>query len=607
MKKLLALVCVLLLVSCGNSWNAAVSTSGATVAAGAPAAAKITLQSILANIERNGFREGELIVRYKSEMRSSSSARLQGALGTKKMRDLPLLRAEQVRLPLGLSVRDAVTLYMQDPDVEYAEPNYLRSVRSTVPNDPSFSSQWALSNRLVAGADMHMPQAWDVISGNSGLVIAVIDTGIDYTHADLAANIWTNPGDSDCSSGSDNDHNGYVADCRGWNFVAKDNNPMDDDGHGSHVSGIIGAVGNNGTGIAGMLWKVRLMPLKVLDSKGEGTVADEAAAIEYAIANGARIINASFAGDTFSNLEKSAISAANAAGILFITAAGNGDANSVGSNNDVTPVYPAGYNLPNIISVAATDETDTLASFSNYGEKSVQVAAPGVDILSTVPTSLKSPFCGISFGVGYEFCSGTSMATPHITGLAGLFESFYPNFSYQQVRATIIRYVDPLPSLQGRTVSGGRANAYKALSSLLPPDGLSAAAVSSSSITLAWTDHATGEDGYVIERKTTGGNFEEIDRTGPDATTYADSKGLLPSTAYTYRVSAFSTIPASSGYSNQAAATTEEGPQPTPPTSGGGGGGCSVGARGSASAADLFVYLLPLLLLGGARLHRRKN
>jgi subtilisin family serine protease len=608
MKKLFGLLLTLLLASCGADWTAGVFSDRLQVAAGDPAAAKVTVQSILAEAGKDSYRNGELIVKYKSGIRSASSSRLQGTLGTSKIKGMPLLNAEQVRLPVGLTIKDAITLYMQDPDVEYAEPNYIRSVRSTFPNDPLFSTQWALNNRLVPGADMHMPQAWDLVSGNSGFVIAVIDTGIDYTHPDLAGNIWSNPGDPDCASGSDNDHNGFVADCRGWNFVGNNNNPRDDDGHGTHVSGIIGAVGNNGIGIAGLIWNVKLMPLKILDAQGEGTVADEASAIEYAIAKGAKVINASFAGDTFSNTERSAISAANASGILFVTAAGNGDVNSVGGNNDVTPVYPGNYDLPNIISVAATDEQDMLASFSNYGGKTVQVAAPGVDIVSTVPPALNKPFCGASPASGYELCAGTSMSTPHVAGLTGLLESYYPNFSYQQVRATILRYVDLLPTLKGRTASGGRVNAYKALSSLLAPDGLSATAESSSSVTLNWTDHATGEDGYIIDREAAGGGFSEIDRVGAGVTTYRDNKGLLASTTYAYRVSAFNTIPASSAYSNEATATTAEGPQPPPPAPSGGGGGCSVAGGGAGSEADALVFMIPLLAVYiMKRLHGRKK
>jgi subtilisin family serine protease len=606
MKKICSLLLVLLLTSCGNSGDKVISSTGMIAVAGDPAAAKITVQSILAEAGRGGYRDGELIVKYKTGIRSASSLRLQMTLGTTKMRGMPFLNAEQVRLPEGLSVSDAVTLYMQDPDVEYAEPNYVRSVRSTFPNDPMFSTQWSLNNRLVPGADIHMPQAWDIISGNSGLVVAVIDTGIDYTHPDLAGNIWSNAGDPDCTSTGDNDHNGYAADCRGWNFVGGNNNPMDDDGHGTHVSGIIGAVGNNAAGITGVLWNVRLMPLKVLDAQGEGTVADEAAAIQYAVANGAKIINASFAGDTFSNTERSAIAAANISGVLFIAAAGNSDVSSRGSNDDATPVYPGNYDLPNIISVAATNEQDMLAVFSNYGSSSVQVAAPGVDILSTVPPTLNKPFCGASLALGYEYCSGTSMSTPHVAGLAGLLESYYPNFSYQQVRATIIRYVDQLPTLQGRTVSGGRVNAFRALSSLLAPDGLSASAGVSSSINLSWTDHATGEDGYVIERKGPGGTFSEIDRVGRDATTYFDNKGLQPSTAYAYRVSAFNTIPASSAYSNEATATTAA--APNPPSTSGGGGGCSVAAGGTGSLPDALIFIVPLLAVYVMRrIHRRKK
>ena len=600
MNKYIVVLLMLLLASCGDSRTAGVSSGELVKTAAEEATApEVVPLSILANAQEGTYKEGEIIVKFRAGTRTASSVKVHQAVGASLLRGLSLIGAEHLKLPGGLSVRDAINRYMQDPDVEFAEPNYIRSIRSTVPNDPLFSMQWALKNTVATGADIKMTQAWDIARGDGGTVIAVIDTGIDYTHPDLAANVWSNPGEASCSSGADNDQNGLVADCRGWNFVGKNNNPMDDNGHGTHVSGTIGAVGNNGLGIAGMIWNVKIMPLKVLDSQGIGTVADEVEAIQYAISKGARIINASFAGDAFSNTESAAISAANSAGILFVTAAGNGDINSSGSNNDVKPVYPGNYNLPNIISVAATDQADSKALFSNYGLKSVHVAAPGVSILSTVPPGLRFLFCGGSPLPGYEYCDGTSMSAPHVSGLAGLLSGYYKNFTYSQVRATIIRYVDSLPSLQGKTVSGGRINAYSALSSLLTPTSLSANTQSASEIILNWTDNAAGEDGYKIERKAPGGDFAQVGQTGPNVTTYSD-EGLSPSTAYAYRVRAFNTIPADSAYSGEVSANTFPGAGPGPgPVQGGGGGGCSVGAERNAHHADedALMIMMPLLAI----------
>jgi subtilisin family serine protease len=607
MKRLLVVLLAIFLASCGNEKATVLSSNELRTAAIEGAAPMVSVQSVLAGAEKGTYREGEIIVKLKSGVRTVSSLRTHQALGATVIRRLSLLNADHVKLPHGVTVRDAIIQYMQDPDVEYAEPNYIRSVRSTVPNDPLFTLQWELRNVLSPGVDISMSSAWDIVRGNSGLVVAVLDSGIDYTHPDLAGNIWANPGEPSCSGTTDNDHNGFVADCRGWNFVDNNNNPMDDEGHGTHVSGTIGAIGNNSVGIAGMLWNVKIMPLKFLDSTGDGTVANEADAMEYAIVKGAKVINASFAGDTFSNVEFDAINAANAAGILFVTAAGNGHNNAVGSNNDAFPVYPGNYDLPNIVSVAATDQNDHLASFSNFGPKTVHVAAPGVSILSTVPASLSVSFCGLSPLAGYEYCDGTSMATPHVTGLAGLISSYYAGLGPSQLRAMIMRYVDALPTLKGVVKTGGRINAYKAISSLLAPSGLSANAQSSTQILLTWNDNATGEDGYKIERKAPGGDFAEIAGTGPNVTTFIDG-GLSPSTAYTYRVRAFNTIPVYSAYSNEASATTFSGLTP-PPASGGGGGGCSVGRRthGPSDVDTLLVLLSIVAIWGLARVRRRKE
>lgn len=592
MKKIMGLLMVCLLTSCGADKTSGPSQGGIVAADRLAEAPRITALDILAHASSTDYAEGELIVAYRRGARPEAPARISQAVGSRKLRGLQLLNAEHVALPSGMSVRDAVVRYMQDPDVEYAEPNYVRSIRSTVPDDPLFPSQWALRNTAVAGADLMMIRAWDITRGTGGVVVAVLDTGIDYFHPDLAGNIWTNPGEPNCASVNDNDNNGFTADCRGWNFIARNNHPMDDNGHGSHVSGTIGAMGNNGTGIAGMMWNVKIMPLKVLNSSGDGTIADEVAAIQYAVKHGARVINASFAGDSYSLTEANALWAANAAGVLLTTAAGNGHNGPGGTNNDIKPVYPGNHGLPNIITVAATDSHDRLATFSNYGPATVHVAAPGTAILGAVPAGLERSFCGMSPYPGYAYCDGTSMATPYVSGLAGLLFDYYPDFSPSQVRATVLAYSDQLSTLKGKIIYG-RINAYRSLSSLQQPSALTAA-VSSADVTLSWSDNARGEEGYRIERKSPGADFIEIASIDADSTTYTDH-GLTSGVVYTYRVKAFNSIPAESAYSEEMSITTPGQPEPAPS----GGGGCSVALQGTQgnSYGDMSVLLLPALVI----------
>src|SRR5512144_2867412 len=292
MKRLFFVLLTVFVVSCGNENTAALSPGHGRTAANETPAQRRSLQSVLAGMESSRHKEGDIIVKFREGVRMSASLRAHQAVGAAVLRRFRFLNAEQVRLPQGVTVRDAIIRYMQDPDVEYAEPNYIRSARFTLPDDQLFPLQWQLRNTVTPGIDISMTSAWDIIRGDGGLIIAILDSGVDYTHPDLAANIWSNPNEPSCAGTTDRDNNGYPADCRGWNFVGSNNNPMDDEGHGTHISGIIGAAGNNGLGIAGMIWDVKIMPLKFLDDMGNGTVTDEVAGIEYAIANGARIINA---------------------------------------------------------------------------------------------------------------------------------------------------------------------------------------------------------------------------------------------------------------------------------------------------------------------------
>jgi subtilisin family serine protease len=398
---------------------------------------------------------GELLVKYRAGQLDAKSRQLRSRWAIEKIRTFVNLGAEHVRIPEGLTLEQAMEIYMADPDVEYVEPNYYRYITATFPNDTSFGVQWSLENtgQTVNGsagsfdADMDAAEAWDITTGTADVVIAVIDTGIDYTHPDLAGSIWVNSGEIP-DNGIDDDGNGYVDDSLGWNFADNTPVPSDLDGHGTHVAGILGARSNNGAGIAALCWTVKMMPLKIIDADGVGTVAREVEAIEYAVENGARIINSSVGGSgTPSTIERNAISSAGEAGILFIAAAGND-----GTNNDLSPIYPASHALNNIIAVAATDQRDVLAPFSNFGQVSVDVAAPGVNIYSTKP------------GAAYQYMSGTSMAAPHVAGIAALLWSLEPRLSVTQVKDSILQSVDVIGLLDDKVTSGGRINALNALS-----------------------------------------------------------------------------------------------------------------------------------------------
>jgi thermitase len=341
---------------------------------------------------------------------------------------------------------DDPTRSLSSKDLVYREPSVLH------PNDPQFGDQWALNNLGQDGgkerADVDALKAWLTTKGSKDVVVAVLDSGVDFTHVDLRSNMWIRPASvpayTDDQLGDFNDINGY-------NGTDKISDPMDDNGHGTHCAGIIGAEGDNGEGIAGVNWTVKIMPLKFLGKGGFGSVSDAIEAINYAIdrkKNGVniRIISASWGSTSKSRALGDTIKAAGDAGILFVAAAGNN-----GSNNDRWPHFPSNYDLPNVISVAALDRTDNMASFSNFGLKSVHIAAPGKDILSTW---LKD---------SYREASGTSMATPYVSGVAALIVANEPNISVTKLRDRLLKSVDKIDSLNGKVKSGGRLNAAKAL------------------------------------------------------------------------------------------------------------------------------------------------
>ncbi len=328
------------------------------------------------------------------------------------------------------------------PQVVQAVPDF-RVQLASVPNDGRYESQWSLQTGNIASVvpqgDIDADVAWNY-GTSSSVVVAVIDSGIDYRHVDLASNIWVNS-DETPNNGVDDDRNGYIDDIYGWNFVRQNNDPMDDNGHGTHVAGTIGAVGNNGIGVAGVVWNVKMMALKFLDASGAGSLSDAIAAIDYARQNGAKIINASWGGGGFQNAVQSAISRFQSAGGIFVAAAGNDS-----SDNGRTPSFPANYNLSHIISVAASTSANTLASFSNYGSN-VDIAAPGSSILSTMPNNR------------YGYMSGTSMAAPHVAGAIALLWGQKPTATAAELIDLVMKSAD---SFEAGATQHGRLNLGKA-------------------------------------------------------------------------------------------------------------------------------------------------
>lgn len=361
--------------------------------------------------------------------------------------------AEQYRRMTDLVLyAEPIVQIKLEPTETYREVISKPSDEPNLPNDPMFADQWALKNAGQNGgkenADIAAVKAWAKTKGSKKVVVAVLDTGVDYLHLDLITNMWIRP---DSVPQYRDDELGVFNDLHGFNAAENLTDPMDDNGHGTHCAGVIGAEGNNEQGIAGINWQVEIMPLKFLGRGGSGTTKDAIEAINYAIDRkqkgvNVRVISASWGSTAYSKALEDAIRAAGEQGILFVAAAGND-----GGDNDKRPHYPSNYNLPNVISVAALDRADNLASFSNYGAKTVHIAAPGKDIISTW---LKD---------GFREASGTSMATPQVSGVAALILASEPNITVEKLRERILKSVDKIDSLNGKVENGGRLNAAKAL------------------------------------------------------------------------------------------------------------------------------------------------
>lgn len=323
------------------------------------------------------------------------------------------------------------------------EPNYIVE-SDRVPNDTQWSALYGMQK-------ISAPTAWDTTTGSSNVTVAVIDTGIEYTHPDLVDNIAKNLGETP-GNGIDDDRNGYVDDYYGYDFINSDSNPLDDHFHGTHCAGTIGAAGDNGRGVVGVSWNVKLLPVKVLSQYGSGSIASVVSGMNYAVARGVKIMSMSLGTSAYSQTLEDAIISAKQKGVLIVAASGNS-----ASNADYYPLYPAASAQDNVVSVAASNSSDGLAYFSNYGATSVDLAAPGENIISTILNGQ------------YGYASGTSMATPHVAGMAAMLLSVNPNLTYTQMKSHLISSVDPIPAFAGKMVSGGRANVHKALLLAAPP------------------------------------------------------------------------------------------------------------------------------------------
>lgn len=412
---------------------------------------------------------GEVLVRFRSDLTAAQIEALTAGLndrvedryeavsGLTAITDLDRLSAQEVVAQyesLGdvVEYAEQVTVVYDDPPGDGSVAPERSSVRASQPNDPMFNEQWTLANTGQrdgkVGGDIGALKAWETTKGSDELVVAVLDSGVEYTHPDLKANMWTRP--ASVAAYTDKEL-GQINDIHGFNAVTNSGDPMDDNGHGTHCAGIVGAVGDNGVGVAGVNWKVQIMPLKFMGKGGFGTTKDAIEAINYTIERKragvpVRIISASWGSTLYSRALEDAIRKAGEAGILFIAASGNSS-----QNTDRVKHYPAGYNLPNVLSVAALNRRDELASFSNYGAATVHVAAPGAEIVSTW------------LGGDYFEASGTSMATPAVAGVAALALAANPKLTMEGLRELIIEATDPIDSLKGKTVSGGRLNAARAV------------------------------------------------------------------------------------------------------------------------------------------------
>ena len=425
------------------------------------------------------FIPGEVLVKVKPGHMGKFLAK-KSLLGAEVKKEMRLIAGDYLLLKTdNKSTLSLLNDLNSLSEVSFAEPNYIyKTIKTTAtvesmlfgsvkenhsalaPNDALYGKLWGLQNTGanepdrnggysktpgVSGADVDAERAWSITKGDKKVVVAVIDTGVDYNHPDLKNNMWINekeiPG-----NGIDDDNNGYIDDVYGWNAHGNNGNPMDGNDHGTHCAGTIGAEHNNGIGVAGVMADVSLMAVKFLGDDGSGSLADAVEAIDYATKMNVDVMSNSWGGGGFSQALEDSIKAAKDKGIVFVAAAGND-----GSNNDSRPSYPASYQVENVISVASHTAQDTLSSFSNFGKRSVHVAAPGSNVLSTTP------------GNQYKVFSGTSMATPHVSGIVGLFIAEEGRINVGELRSRLMATTVPTSAYRKTTAAGGRASAYNFL------------------------------------------------------------------------------------------------------------------------------------------------
>ncbi len=506
----------------------------------------------------DSYDDGVVLVGFRSGVSDDAKDDIERQEGGVRIRDVGA-GTRVVRVPKGETEAKIASL-LRRPEVRYAEPDYPLHT-TAAPGDPSYPNLWALSNTGqavngtagTAGADIAALPAWAVTTGSSNVVVGVVDTGIDYTHPDLAPNVWNNPGGvGGCPAGT-----------HGYNAITSSCDPKDDNNHGSHVSGTIGAAGNNGVGVVGVNWTTSLMGLKFLDSRGSGSTSGAIAAIEFAVQAklagvNVRVINASWGGGGASQALLDEINKAGANGILFVASAGNSTANV-----DSAPSYPCSYTAAsNLICVAATDQNDGLAGFSNYGANSVALGAPGTNILSTIR------------GGSYTYYQGTSMAAPQVTGAAALALSApgQGSLTAVQLKSIILNAVDPVPGLAGKTQTGGRLDVCKAVPGCGAPatptvplaPALSAAA-GNGTVGLSWTVPSNGGSaitGYNVYRGATSGG-ETLLASAGTATSYNDTS-VTNGITYYYQISAVNAV-GESARSNEVSAKPSAGTPPSAP------------------------------------------
>jgi outer membrane protein assembly factor BamB len=421
-----------------------------------------------------GYRDGRVLAKPKAGMLSTID-KVERAEGLRvRARFGRFGHVGVLELASGDTVPAAINRLKATGRYEYVEPDYIRhGTGLVVPNDTQFTNQWALNNTGqngdnggIAGDDIHAELAWETITGAPNIIVGMVDSGALTTHEDLMANLWQNPNPGTTANYASTDESTGQADTvsetdslNGLNAVAMSGVPTDDLGHGTHTSGIVGAVGNNGLGVSGVAWKVQLMELKFIGSDDMGSTSDELPCIEYGIAHNVSVFNASFGDAGFSQAEMNAIAAAGKAGVIFVCSAGNSS-----ENIDISPFFPADYPLDNIICVGATDNRDLPVYFSNYGSGSVETFAPGENVISTYNTSTSA----------YAYESGTSMSAPFVTGAVALLRARYPSDTYRETINRILNSADQNPGLAGKSQTGGRLNLATAVSSApnTPPNAL---------------------------------------------------------------------------------------------------------------------------------------